>query len=199
MTLARRFRGAFASRLLRTVLGIALLCGCGSHSLLQQARTLRPGESRLGAALHGNVASEGADVAVLPNLEVAYRLGLASGVDCGVQLYLAGARADVKVQLADRDGLVLSLDFGGGYGTGEGPRDSYGGGDVSLLLGVDIDSSQLVFAARLSAGQATAATPIADITSVSGFLGEAGLLSGWDYWHVDFVDAGASVAFYVEI
>ncbi|MEQ1572474.1 MAG: hypothetical protein ABMA64_43035 [Myxococcota bacterium] len=91
---------------------LALLgsAGCSSLATLHGARTLDPGEVQVGVAAsvqHGNnpLTSE---LAFLPQLELAARVGVDEDVDVGMRAYLVGAGGDVRYRFHHSDTFDLA-------------------------------------------------------------------------------------------
>ena len=108
---------------------LAALGGCTTLATLDGARTLAPKQTQwtVAASLQRGANPLSGSVIPLPQLELAYRRGLAPDVDFGLRLYLLGLGSDVRyrflhegpLHVAVQPGLFLfALPIGGGPGQG---------------------------------------------------------------------------------
>lgn len=136
---------------------IALMAtGCMSHSLMQRADTLDPGEHRLGGAIVAGATYDPTTALIYGNLEATYRVGVDENVDLGFVVWALGARAGPKIQIFEDADLAISTELGAAalYASTStsGPDTSLVavGGFATLLVGLNVDESQLVIAANVA-------------------------------------------------
>lgn len=150
-------RTLFAGGLL--ALSFALM-GCPSTTTLGMARTLDKGHLQLAVApgIYGFVPLPGAPYEGPPGtvqLEVAGRYGLTDDVEMGLKLWLYGAQLESKLSLLRSrpdSGIDIALAPAGGavfYSQGVGAPGQYNF-HLPLLIGFNLDGSQLVLAPRLT-------------------------------------------------
>lgn len=79
---------------------IVMVLACSTLSTIDGARTLDRGQTQWKLALSEQYASNGLSTAgALPQVEVAYRRGIAEDFDAGLRFYLLGVMADARYRV----------------------------------------------------------------------------------------------------
>jgi hypothetical protein len=146
--------------LLGVWLGGLVLSGCASTGM---ARTLDEGHFQLSVSHSAQLVVGGYDFArtgpsPFPSLELGARYGVTERVDAGARLYWPGAEADVRFGLLRapslRRGVDLTLAPSVNYHVLERDR-AFWAASLPLLVGLNLDGSQLTFGPRVTYGGGT--------------------------------------------
>ena len=166
----------------RAVLLAGGLAGCTSVATLQGARPLEPGQRTFqvaASAQFGSSAVSGALGMPVPQVDVAWRRGLAPDLDWGLRAYLFGVRSDVRYRFAQAGSWHFAVQPG--LALGGLPVPTY------LVMNADVDMpvlAEVVIGPRSSlalAGRALARENVAWISSTglgSGVSGRYEFLAG---------------------
>lgn len=128
------------------LVGLLATAGCTTLGTLRGARTLDPGQDALqlsGSLQAGSSAmSLGLGAFPLPQLELAYRHGLAEDVDVGFRTWLFGASADVRYRFWRKERVHVAVSPSLGGAVLPVPDFVLGNVDLDLPLLVDVEVSR---------------------------------------------------------